>query len=94
VVQDYYSDVDPAGQNIQVLGQPWVHHFAKPPVSQLSGPNFVVVGQTNYEGPHLGADPVEQAVPVAIPALGSWGVGTLVMTLVALGAAASRRLPR
>ena len=49
-------------------------------MSQLSGPNFFVKGQTNHGGPHPQADPIETAAVAAIPTVSQWGL--IVMTLL------------
>ncbi len=88
--QDYCSDVDPLGQQIQVFGQPWVHQVVPPKVSPLSGPGFFVIGQTNHSGPHPAADPIEQGL-VPVPSVGPWGLLLAAMLIGAGGVLAVRR---
>lgn len=81
---DYCIDANPAGRNINVLGQPWDHDIAQPQQSPLSGPNFVVKGPTEHDGPHPKANPIELPQSAAVPSTGFQGLAALALLLVAV----------
>jgi hypothetical protein len=89
---DYCMEVDPGGQMIAVQGQPWCHEIQQPPVSPLSGPNFVVKGPTVHTGPHPEANPIESPAGPVIPTVSEWGLIVMGLLLLAAGTIVIRRL--
>jgi hypothetical protein len=89
---DICKQVSPGGQPISVSGQPWCYDIRQPPVSPLSGPNFVVKGPTIHTGPHPEAQPIESPAGPAIPTVSEWGLIVMGLLLLVAGTLVIRRV--